>query len=159
MRHQETEAGFTIAEMIVTLVVLSLFLGFLFQAYMLSFSQKNTTVLRTTANDVAQSNVRKITKRADIPAAGICDDTIGTGNTNNLQRNQNATGTVIASGGSWPSPMKPESLTDTGLPASTTQSLTVIYPQGCNSLMPAKIISTVTYGSETVVHATYVAGS
>lgn len=159
MRHQETEAGFTVAEMIVTLVVLSLFLGFLFQAYVLSFSQKNTTVQRTVANDIAQSNVRKITKRADIPAAGACDDSLGTGNTNNLQRNQDAPGTVIASGSSWPSPMTPELVTNTGLPASTTQSLTVIYPQGCNSLMPAKIISTVTYGSETVIHATYVAGS
>ncbi len=159
MGYREAETGFTIAEMIVTLVVLSLFLAFLFQAYMLSSSQKNSAVFRTVANDIAQSNLRKIIKRADIPTTGACDDSLGTGNTNNLLRNVNAPGTVFASGSSWPSPLAPESLTGTILPSSTTQSLTVIYPQGCNSLMPAKILSTVTYGSEVVVHATYAAGS
>jgi prepilin-type N-terminal cleavage/methylation domain-containing protein len=167
MRQQKTESGFTIAEMIVTLVVLSIFLTLFFQLFLLGLSQKKVVTLRATANDIAMNNLRKISTKTLIPAADACDSsTNGSGNPNNALLNSNlnndgATGNSIigratSSTNTFPSPMAPETITGTGLPSSTIQTLYVIYPQGCFDQNPAKIISTVTYGMETVTHATYV---
>lgn len=168
MGHQK-ETGFTVAEIVVTLVVLSLFLTLFFQLFLLGLSQKRIVILRATANDIAMNNLRKINSKSLVPAANSCDSsTNGSGNKNNATLNPNlnvdgATGSSIigqspaASGNpSFPSPLAPETLTGTGLPPSTVQTLYVIYPQGCYPQNPAKIISTVTYGTETVTHATYV---
>lgn len=184
MGHHETQGGFTIAEVLVTLGILSLFLMLFFNTYLLSFSQKNATILRAAANDIALSNLRKIAKRSDIPVASrpntACDDTNnGITNRNNIQRNtalkDSNAGSYIASGAAatptaspdsapWQgSSLKAESLDETTspkLPSSTIQKLSVIYPKGCSLPMPAKIISTVTYQfgnrEETVVYAAYV---
>jgi len=166
MSHRDVEAGFTVAEMVITLVVLSIFLMLFFQLYILGLSQKSVFILRATANDIAQNNLHKIINKASIPADDACDATSsGSSNPNNATLNADlnsdgATGSIIgtASGSTstFPSPLAPESLTGTGLPTSTTQILSVIYPQGCYDQNPAKIISTVTYGTETVTHATYV---
>jgi len=167
MSHRDGEAGFTIAEMVITLVVLSLFLMLFFQLYILGLSQKNAVILRATANDIALNNLRKITSKDDIPAEDACDDTTNDStNPNNATlnldlNNDGATGSSIigqSPGDNNPYPDSPtlESLDNTGLPSSTTQTLYVIYPQGCYDQNPAKIISIVTYNSEIVTHATYV---
>lgn len=167
MGHHRQEGGFTLTEVLVTLGVVALFLGLFFQTYMLSSSQKNATMLRASASDVAQSNLRKITKRADVPASAACDTTTGTGNKNNLLLNANAAGSTIARGTAetpappgelnpWTSSLVPEKLDNTGLPASAVQALLVQYPRGCTASMPAKIIATVSYGTESVIHAAYV---
>lgn len=184
MGHQRTQGGFTIAEVLVTLGILSLFLMLFFNTYMLSFSQKNATILRAAANDIALSNLRKITQRSDIPTTArpdtICDDTNnGVTNRNNVQRNtalkDSIAGTYIASGTfadptsspdgvPWQgSSLAAESLDESTLPklpSTTIQKLSVVYPKGCTLPMPAKIISSVTYQSgnreETVVYVSYV---
>lgn len=167
MGHQK-ETGFTIAEMVVTLVVLSLFLTLFFQLFLLGLSQKKIVILRATANDIAMNNLRKITTKNLVPSANACDSTTnGSSNKNNATLNPDlnvdgATGSSIigqASGSDTtlaPTSLKAEQLTGTNLPSSTIQTLYVIYPQGCYPQNPAKIISTVTYGTETVTHATYV---
>lgn len=166
MRQQKTESGFTIAEMIVTLVVLSIFLTLFFQLFLLGLSQKKVVTLRAAANDIAMNNLRKLNKASLIPAT--CDgSTNGSNNKNNAALNPALNtdgnyGMVIAqspaqgANPSFPSPLTPELLSGTGLPSSTIQTLYVIYPQGCYPQNPVKVISTVTYGTETVTHATYV---
>lgn len=167
MGHHRQEEGFTLTEVLVTLSIVALFLALFFQAYMLSEAQKKATMLRASASDIAQSNLRKITKRADVPASAACDSSGGSGNTNNLIVNPNAPGSTIARGTAdtpappgeqypWTSSLIPEKLTNTGLPASSVQALMVQYPRGCTASMPAKILSTVNYGSESVVHVAYV---
>ena len=167
MGHQKMQRGFTIAEVLVTLGILSLFLALFFQTYMLSMSQKNTVILRAVANDIAQSNLRKISTKADIPSSGVCDNSPGGSNQNNVQINSNAPGSVFARGTAadpapsgepnpWTGNLAPEQTSGSGLPASTVQSLSVLYPKGCNSAMPAEIISTVSYGTESIVHAIYI---
>lgn len=168
MGHRGQEGGFTLTEVLVTLGVVALFLGILFQTYNLNTSQKTATILRASASDIAQSNLRKVTKRTAIPSSGACDNTAsGAGNENNLIRNPNAPGSIIARGTAedpdppgesnpWTNSLVPEKLDGTGLPAATVQSLAVQYPRGCADEMPAKVIATVTYGSESIVHAAYV---
>jgi len=184
MGHQKTQGGFTIAEVLVTLGILSLFLMLFFNTYMLSFSQKNATLLRAAANDVALSNLRKIAYRADIPVASRpnteCDDSnTGSANRNNIQKNSalkdSTAGSYIASGTAATPTASPDSAPWQGsslaaetldesmapkLPSSTIQKLSVIYPKGCGAAMPAKIISTVIYQTgnreETIVYAAYV---
>ncbi len=175
MREVRSDAGFTITEVIVALIVMSLFLVLFFQLYATNESQRASVLRRAAANDIAQSNLRKITAKSQIStiaSSATCDNTTnGASNPNNTILNNslspNAGSTIIteadgnASTPEWSSsasatiPSK-ESLSNTSLPPSTTQTLLVSYPRGCNGLMPAKIISIVTYGSESVVHAGYV---
>lgn len=168
MGYKRVEHGFTITEVIVTLGVLSLFVILLFQLYTMNVSQSRSTMLYAAANDIAQSNLRKISAKNFIPpATTACDDTTdGAGNPNNGAKNSAlnpdpttnvdpATGSEI----SWSSSLTPESINNTTLPSSTTQELRVVYPVGCNPNMPARILSIVTYGTESsqkVVRSEYV---
>ena len=178
MKHR-VDAGFTVVEVVVTLVIISLFLTLFFQLFLVSQSQRVAVIQRAAANDIAQSNLRKITAKTQVvdasPSAACDGTTSGGGNPNNLifslSLNVNS-GSIIATDDStnfpgapaWgvdaSTPTKPakEPITGTGLPTATTkQTLRVSYPRGCTTLMPAKIISIVTYGSgESVVHAGYV---
>ena len=174
MVDNRTDAGFTIVEVVVTLIIMSLFLTLFFQLFFTSESQRVAVMQRAAANDIAQSNLRKITAKSQIStinASAVCDGTTnGSGNKNNgilyKSLGANSGSTIItepdgdATTTEWTTnnaniPAK-ESLSKTNLPVSTTQTLIVAYPRGCNALMPAKIISIVSYGSESVVHAGYV---
>lgn len=169
----QAERGFTIIEVLATMVILTVFLTLLFQLYATSLSQRILVMRRAAANDIAQSNLRKITTKSQVAAispSATCDNTTsGNGNANNGVLNTNIgtnAGSIIVTDpdgntvtpewGSGGSVSPRQSLTDTGLPASTTQTLLVAYPRGCTSLMPAKIISIVTYDSESVIRADYV---
>ncbi len=149
-----TERGFTVVEMIVTLVVMSLFLTMFFQLFLTGESQRVAVVRRASANDIAMTNLRKISAKSLIPVATTACDavTVGGGNPNNLLLNSSAAGSTIA----WSVSLVAESTTGTSLPSGTTQVLAVIYPRGCSVSMPAKIISRVTYGSETVSRAAFI---
>ncbi len=177
MVKQRVDAGFTIIEVIVTLVIISLFLTLFFQLFLVSQSQRVAVMQRAAANDIAQSNLRKITAKNQVttisPSAACDNTTSGSGNKNNglLYAGLGAnSGSVIVTDSPAPEwigstqwnassstiPAK-EDLTNTNLPASSTyQTLLVSYPRGCTGLMPAKIISIVTYGSESVARAGYV---
>jgi len=139
-------AGFTIVEVIITIAVMSIFLTFLYQAFLVGQSQQLSTIRLGAANDLAQTNLRKITDRSQISAA--CDTTAGSGNTNNLVLNASAAGSDIT--------FTPESTLPPSLPATTAQQMKVQYPQGCALTMPAKVMSIVTYGQEIIVRVSYV---
>lgn len=167
VRPERAEGGFTIVEMLITLVILGLFLGLFFQLYMTSQAQRAAVIKYAAANDIAQSNLRKITAKSQLPASVLCDNTTnGSTNKNNGVLNTTLdanTGSVIVTepdGDSatpeWGSTLAKESITGTSLPSTTQQTLLVSYPRGCSGLMPAKIISIVTYDAESVAHAQYV---
>jgi len=145
VRH--TEQGFTIAEMIVTLVVMSVFMGLLFQMYMAGISQQTAVARRAAANDIAITNLKKIVARTSslLSSSGVtCKSS------NDMTSGSYTGGSTITFTG--------ESLTGTGLPPSptTSQTLKASYPRGCGSTMPIMIESKVTYGSDSVTHVSYV---
>ncbi len=163
------ERGFTVAEMIVALIVMSLFLTMFFQTYSTNESQRLAIARRAAAYDIATTNLSKISTKTGLPACDIS----ATGNKNNLQIDS----TLVTNGGSIVATNKPagiptwasaavsggatdgiaeESLTDTPLPSDTTQELRVLYPQGCSPQMPITIVSVVSYGSESVRRAAFV---
>lgn len=150
-----SERGFTVVEMVVALVVLSIFLLLFFQLFMSGEAQRVAVVRYASANDVAMTNLQKIKAKSRIPAGtAACDNTtVGSANPNNLILDPGETsGSTIA----WSSDLVQENLTGTSLPTAAVQRLAVIYPRGCDLASPAKIISTVTYGSETVTRAAFV---
>lgn len=166
------QRGFTITELVVSLVVLSIFLMLFFQLFMSGESQRLAVIRHASASDIAMTNLQKISARALIPTGTTeCDETtVGSANPNNLvldpgEETEDPTpGSPIATNATngettptWiTANLSPESLTGTNLPASTVQRLGVVYPRGCDFANPVKIISTVTYGSETVSRAAFI---
>lgn len=166
MVDARSDMGFTVTELVVTIVVLSIFITLFFEMFLTGQSQQVHITRRAVANDIALSNLSKITSRALIPVTTTACQT-GASSQNNLVDNPNAPGSIIATSASGSAPkwagdgspnsgLAKESLTGLGMPSSTTQELRVFYPQGCSSGLPAKIVSTVTYESESVSHASFV---
>lgn len=153
MRVKQIENGFTVAEMVVALVIMSLFLNMFFQMYMASVSQRTVVTARAAANEIAATNLKKIGTKTQLPAStpacasggGIIATTGGSG-----------TDPKWVGDGTPSSGLEKESITGSSLPTTAVQTLSVSYPHGCGASMPAKITSTVTFGSETVNRATYV---
>lgn len=140
MDRQQMVGGFTIVELVVTIGVMSLFLTMFFQFYLANQSQQTAVLRQAAAHDLAKTNLRKVSSKAVPSALPACTTS------NNLQ-----------AGGSTPSSITFTQETSIApLPSSTSQTLEVLYPYGCAADSPAQIISTVTYGSETVRHAGYV---
>lgn len=161
-----SDMGFTVTELIVTLIVISVFATLFFQMFMTGNSQQVHITRQAVANDIAMSNLSKITSRALIPITTTACQTGGTSQ-NNLVDNPDAPGSIIATSASGTEPkwlgdgspssgLAKESLNGLGMPSNTIQELRVFYPQGCSSSAPAKIVSTVIYGSESVSHASFV---
>lgn len=156
--------GFTIAEMVVTLVVLSLFMTLFFQLFLTGTSQQKSITSQASLNDIALSNLGKVSSRNLIPASTTACQS-GGGSVNNQLDNSLAGGSIIATNATsgvttptWSTAgLAAEPLTGTNLPnTGVVQELRVFYPQGCGSNLPAKIVSTVTYSSESVSHAAFV---
>lgn len=175
MGEHRGDDGFTIVEMIVTLVVMSLFLTMFFQVYSTNESQRLAVARRAAAYDIATSNLSKISSKAGFYAVPYACDSSASGNKNNLQIKPalvDGGGSTIATNSPGGSPtwaaaaatpgatdgIAPESITDTVLPAGTTQELKVLYPQGCFPDKPITIVSIVSYGSgsESVQRAAFV---
>jgi prepilin-type N-terminal cleavage/methylation domain-containing protein len=55
------EAGFTITEMVVTLVIITIFMTLFFQLFLTGLSQQTVVTSQAAANDIALSNLSKIT--------------------------------------------------------------------------------------------------
>lgn len=142
------ENGFTVIEMVVTLIVLALFLTLFFQLYATSESQRLAVLRRAAANDIAMTNLKKISVKTLIPSGQSCANGGGTIATN--VSGQNPTWTAAS--------LNAEPISGTSLPNDTTQTVAASYPYGCSAAMPAKITSTVSYssGSETVTRETYI---
>jgi len=154
MEVGKEESGFTVIEVVVALIVMSVFLTLLFQLYMATQSQHLSAVQHAVANDIAQSNLRKINTRASIPAS---TPACAPGVTQIIASNESGSHPKWTGDGTPSSGLAKESLSNTSLPSTgVVQKLTVNYPRGCDPAMPARITSTVEYGTETVVRATYV---
>ena len=63
---KETSGGFTIVEVIVTLVVTSLFIWFFFQSYIVMESRRIAVAQRAIASDVAYTNLQKFSIRTPL---------------------------------------------------------------------------------------------
>lgn len=164
MGVNSNQRGFTVVEMIVSLVVLSIFLTLFFNLYRSGEAQRVSVIRHAAANDIALTNLQKIQSKSRIPIGTLaCDNsTVGSANPNNLLLDPSeetspaqpdiGPGSTIA----WSGTLTQESLSGTVLPSTAVQRLAVVYPRGCDLTAPAKIISTVKFGSETVTRAAFV---
>ena len=165
MVEDSPEVGFTVVEMVVALAVMSLFLTLFFQLFLTNQSQQLAVSQRTAASNIAKSNLNKITARLLIPGTTTACQSGGS-SVNNTLDNAAAAGSIIATDKAsapnntpqWSTAgLQAEATSGTSLPSTgVVQELRVKYPQGCAVDMPATIISTVSYGTESIVHATYV---
>lgn len=163
MRVRTNNEGFTVAELVVTLVVMTIFVSIFFNLFLAGQSQQIVITNRAAANDIAVSNLRKISSKNVVPGTtATCDATVGVGNVNDLTQNPNAPGSVIASNRPSTNPtwsaasMSAENIAGTGLPSGTIQELRIFYPQGCESYKPAKVVSRVEVNGEVIEHATFI---
>ncbi len=132
---KQVEAGFTIVEVIVALVISVLFLVGIYSAATNTLRISTGNSQRMTASNIAYANLRQYANGKDITWYGGCTTT---------------TSTQI-----WQS-----TAAVNGLPAPTTQTVTASAPYGCpapNAFRAVKLISTVEYGSSSqkVVHAIF----
>lgn len=163
------ESGFTVVEVVTTLAIMGLLLTFMFQTFFVGQSQQLTTARFAAANDLAQTNLRKITNKTQIKSGIVDSNNIDNANCNSLN-DVTGVSTYTPSPAPATNPIgAPDHSTrlhlDNGadvdsvsspLPLDTNQYLYVRYPQGCDIAMPAQIISVVTYGSETITRTSYV---
>jgi prepilin-type N-terminal cleavage/methylation domain-containing protein len=155
-----SQQGFTIVEMIITIIVSSLFIMMFFQMYLVLESQRVQVARVAKAHDIAYSNLRKFTTR---PASLTCDssmDLIANGNaTGKLLGDQSNSSTSTSS--TYGFVAEPTAVTQS-LGANSTQTVYAFAPSGCGSFddQPIKIVSTVTFGSGSneneVTHASFV---
>lgn len=172
MVENRGDMGFTITELLVTLVIMSIFLVFFIQAYMTAQAQQVDVKQRAAANSIAQSNLQKISSRTLIPATTTACDSSSSSPNNpiaNSSLNSETAGSIIATtetsdatapkwtgSGSPDSGLAKETVNLSALPPNVVQKMIVQYPRGCESTMPAKIISTVAYGTESISHVAFV---
>lgn len=163
--------GFTIVEMLVTVVLAGIFLTFFLQMYRATNAQQQSLIRQSIANDIARSNLAKFpialsvtnatcnngrVNTNDCGASGMPQcDSIGTSanSTNNLKVRKDAPGTSITLAAE----------PDPGTLGAITQSIRAFWPQGCGSNVPIKVTSSVEYvfggsagQSNTVEYSTYV---
>ena len=154
--YRHSQQGFTIVEMIVTIVVAALFFTFFFQVYVILESQRLVVARQAKASDVAYSNLRKFTAR---PAGLTCDSTM------DLVTNGAASGkllgdqTYTTNSSTYGFLAEPTTVTQS-LGPNSTQTVKAFAPSGCANFTsdPIKIVSTVTYGNngDSVSHASYI---
>lgn len=158
MRHSPIpsstkQAGASLIEVVVTLMLLSLYAVLILQLFVANERQRVALEQRNAATMIAYSNLRKITSKAQIPTGAPYDCTLATGaGANNLVARSDAEGVELL-GTSLVSPEATPTLLQ-----SAQQRLYLTYPQGCDAQLPIRLVSKVTYGSPSreVVHATYV---
>ncbi len=150
MLDGRSDSGFTIVEMIVSLVVMVIFATLLFQMFLVGTTQQGTVSARASAIDIAAINLSKIDSRDSPLLSSITCSTAATNNPNNLTINSSAAGSNIT--------FTHESTSGTNLPSGTgtVQKMVALFPRGCTNSMPIEIISTVEYNGETITRATYV---
>lgn len=150
--------GFTIVELIVTIVVTSIILTTFFWAYMTAMYQRVNVARQAAASDIAYSNLKKFTTKPIITCDASMDLTaIGAatkpGKILGDDSNQTTTSTYgfIA---------EPSDSMKKRLGPSSTQKVVAFAPDGCTNFnaKPLKIESTVTFGTsgDKVVHASYI---
>ncbi|HUO61909.1 MAG TPA: hypothetical protein VMT96_00455 [Candidatus Bathyarchaeia archaeon] len=159
LRHHKpgrSAEGFTVAELVVTVVVLSIFLYTLFQGYLVIQTQRLNVARQAHASDIAYTNLRKVTSRPAALTQTVCNTNASimdlTAGTQSTEPGLDITqyGYTLES---------TTNLTQT-LGSTATQTLVAYAPQGCANLTtaPVEIVSTVTFGTngDKITHAAYV---
>ena len=161
MQADKHSKGFTIVEVMVTLVIVALFMTFFFQSYMAIESQRQAIQRRANASSIAYTNLRKFAQRpVSSTATFTCESTM-----------------VDDASSSQPGKLLGDQTNTTGNPsdykftaedatsllgAGSSQEVRVFAPYGCAAFdkMPLKIVSTVKYGTgtpqEEVVHVSFI---
>lgn len=142
-KTKNTEGGFSVVELLATIIIGSLFVLAFYQMYVTTTQSNATAKWHATANDLAYSNLRKYTGRPSF----TCDNT--STSTTNLITNPNAPGQVLSTS-TTASPAQ--------LPGPLVETIRIYAPRGCDPAYPAKIDSIVEYGSpvKKIIHSTYV---
>ena len=161
MQADKHSKGFTIVEVMVTLVIVALFMTFFFQSYMAIESQRQAIQRRANASSIAYTNLRKFAQRpVSSPTTFSCDPLTMDG----LDSTQ--PGKLL--GDQTNTPASPSSYGFTAedatslLGTGSSQEVRVFAPYGCAAFdkMPLKIVSTVKYGTgtpqEEVVHVSFI---
>lgn len=154
MRIGQAHAGFTVVEMLVTVVLAGIFLAFFVQMFRATAAQQLSLVRQSIANDIAKSNLAKFPTAGSLtnaPTSYVCD-TNTTGNTNNLTVSAAVAGTSVLADS--------QKETDPGTIGELVQTVRAYSPRGCGPNLPIKVVSTVEYGfvgqRDKVEYATYV---
>ena len=153
--HKNTQAGFTIVEVIVTTIVVTLFVTTFFQSYILLESQRVNILRQAKASDIADIN---LSKYPTIPSGLNCSTDM------DLVANPDAVGTLIGVSDDT----NPTTYAFTAEDASTLgtdslQKITAYAPNGCDGTTDfkdgiVKLVSTVEYNGSNgkVSHASFV---
>lgn len=153
-QHTSTR-GFTVLEIVVTMIVLSIFLFGFFQGYIVLESQRIIVARQARASDIAYSNLRKVTTRPTSLTQQVCTDNAATMDLTTGSPSTK-TGLDITQYGYT---LEPDADVTGSLGSDATQTLAAFAPAGCSGLStnPIKIVSTVTFGTngDKAVHATY----
>lgn len=147
--------GFTVVEMIVTIVIASLFLTFFIQMFRASSNQQQIVFNQSVVNNMAKSNLDKFPNSAGFSTPYVCDPSTNTStNTNNQAIRPSAPGTTLLNDSSA------NKEADPGNVGVLSQSVKAYSPLGCAANNPIKIVSTVQFGPpdarDEVVYATYI---
>lgn len=150
------ESGFTIAELIVTIVVAGIFITIISQMNGFVVNSATSANRFEYASNLAYNNLRIYAngqKASDFGFVCNGDDATDTAPYNDGFKHPDAAGTLLIDTTSTTSIYN--------LPPPVVQKVTAVAPYGCGNTikaMPVRIISTVTYGNpaKKVVHATYV---
>lgn len=140
------DQGFTIIEVLVTLIVAAIFITTILQVYLLQTQISTQTRAYTSADLLAYNNLRTYAN-GQSPTWFQCNYT-GTNTSPDPQ--------ILID----PDPTK-NPVTDPYIPAPATQSVVATAPYGCGGSSrlgyPIQIVSTVTYGPDNVkvTHATF----
>lgn len=150
---QKPTAGFTLVEVLVTTVVVSLFIFGFFQVYTVLESQRINVARQAYASDVAYSNLRKVASRPAGLTVTQCNDYMDMLSSNPA----NKVGLDLTGVGYT---LEPDVNVKKSLGSAATQTLLAFAPSGCSNLAtaPIKIVSTVTFGTsgDKVTHASFV---
>jgi|GEM_PF-3034068 len=71
---KKREYGFTITEILVTLFVISTFLGLFFQAYILMLSQRTAVVRQSKADSIARANLQLVSSAPQVTSSSCPAD-------------------------------------------------------------------------------------
>lgn len=156
MKSIHSSSGFTVVEVLVTLVIVSLFMGLFFQSYMAMESQRLAVQRAVLASNIAYTNLRKFSERPD-------STNLSCTNAMNLASSPSAPGVEIGGNNTTPNifGFVGENLTSS-LGPDATQQVLIFAPNGCARFadMPLKIVSVVSYGPasnrEEIAHVSYV---
>lgn len=137
------QSGFTIVELLVTVITAAMFVGMFYQLFVVLVGINSTARNTAQASDLAYSNLRRY------------PDVASTGLTCNTSTNVSTTVNLIPASGS------PTATVNANYPelGAVIEQVTAQFPYGCSAVYNVvKLVSTVTYGTSSykVSYATYV---